>query len=449
MSAKLRVMIDGINLGLESGTGVATYARNLSYCIGAMGHQTEVLYGTDIGGSFRDLLKEIYFFDNRQRDPDPFLIKLIRQIIDGLSPFSARARPVPITGQVIIKHFNSRLPHFDTLLTSPRVFERAAAWFAVSQYFLGTRLSVGIRRTPDIAHWTYPLPLKISGAKNIYTFHDLVPLRLPFTTLDQKRYYLKLASVLASRADHIVTVSETSRKDIINLLGIPEHRVTNTYQSVEIPAKYADKSPDIVKDEIEGLLNLDYKNYFMYFGAIEPKKNIGRMIEAYIASNCRTPLLIVGKQGWKSEQELKLAEYDANNYLETIGRNIYTRRQIIRIDYVPFSLLVSLIKGAKAVLFPSLYEGFGLPALEAMKLGTPVITSTGGAMPEIVGDAAVKVDPYDTRALANAIQAVDKNEELRRELSAKGFKRAAEFSPEAHQKRLSEVYNKVMKSNIL
>ena len=141
-------------------------------------------------------------------------------------------------------------------------------------------------------HWTYPIATRMPGVKNIYTIHDLVPLRLPFTTLDNKRRFLKRVSHIARTADHIVTVSETSRQDIINLLGVPEDRVTNTYQAVDIPATYMHKPEDIVRQEIEGTYNLKYKKYMLFFGAIEPKKNIGRVIEAYLASNINTVFAI-------------------------------------------------------------------------------------------------------------------------------------------------------------
>jgi glycosyltransferase involved in cell wall biosynthesis len=103
-------------------------------------------------------------------------------------------------------------------------------------------------------------------------------------------------------------------------------------------------------------------------------------------------------------------------------------------------LLVSLIRGAKAVLFPSLYEGFGLPVLEAMMLGTPVLTSTGGSIPEIAGDAAILVDPYDSRAIASGIARLDSDESLRAELTGRGSKQAALFSEERFKHRLMQVY---------
>ena len=446
MSKKRRILIDGFNLGLETGTGVATYARNLSYCVHGLGYETDILYDVRAAPGVHKLLREIAFFDPLVGDP-PLWLTVLRYMIEAFtSPFGANATRVPITGAVIATQFKSRLPYFDSIFNSPDVFNRATRLFAIAQYlFYSTRLRARVPVKPDIAHWTYPLPIFIPGAKNIYTFHDLVPLRLPFTTLDNKRRYFQLVRMLARRADHIVTVSETSRSDIINLLGVPESKVTNTYQSVEIPSKFADKPDDVVKLEVEGTFNIRYKEYMLFFGAIEPKKNVGRLIEGFLASKIDTPLVIVGKLGWKSEQEIRLINEDATTYLEQVGSLTYRRRRILQVDYAPFPLLVSLIKGAKCVLFPSLYEGFGLPILEAMKLGTPVLTSKEGATREIAGDGALLVDPYDTRAITQGITELDTNAELRASLSIKGRKIADLYSPEAHSRRLTEVYDRVLK----
>jgi glycosyltransferase involved in cell wall biosynthesis len=107
---------------------------------------------------------------------------------------------------------------------------------------------------------------------------------------------------------------------------------------------------------------------------------------------------------------------------------------------MPLRLLVSLIRGARATLFPSLYEGFGLPVLESMLLGTPVLTSTAGSLPEVAGDAALVVDPYDVDAIRDGIRTLDADEALRDDLSARGRQQAAKFSPERYQERLADAY---------
>lgn len=436
-----RIFIDGYNLSLQQGTGVATYARNLSFCLRDLGAEVGVLYGTKSSTiSMNSLIREIAFFDPLAGRPSKLaeIVHVMRRALT--TPLGEIATQVPITGRVVRDAFRARLPHFDHMWNVQNLYEAQRLHFNLYV----NRMSVHFRHPPQVMHWTYPLALKARGARNIYTMHDLVPLRLPYTTLDNKRTYFRLTRQLARRGDHIITVSEASKRDIVSLLGIPEEKVTNTYQAVDIPARFANKPITDVKTEVEGTFGLGYQKYFLFFGAIEPKKNVGRMIEAYLASGVKDPLVIVGKKAWKSEEELRLLfENEHVRYLMTRDGMTETRYRVQLVDYASFPLLVSLIRGAKAVLFPSLYEGFGLPALESMLLGTPVMTSNTSSMPEVVGDAAMKVDPYDIRAMVDAIRALDTDVGLRSRLSELGPRQASLFSPERYQVRVRDAYAKL------
>lgn len=435
------ILIDGYNLGLEKGTGVATYARNLSYQLQEMGHRVSVLYGNRGGPNRDELLREIAFFDGPVEQSRLFvLMERARQALR--SPLDYRAYRVPVTGKIEARNFSARLPYFDALYNANDVFSNSHGAY----WMWGRTVGIRLPESPDLAHWTYPLPVHIPNVPNIYTMHDLVPLKLPYTTLDNKRRYLKLMRLLGERSDHIVTVSENSKRDLVELLGIPEEKVSNTYQSVQVPAKFRDKPEELVAREVEGVTGFGYKQYMLFWGSLEPKKNIARMIEAYMASQVSTPLVIIGAQAWKAEKELALLnEGDpAKGVISAIERRRGARKRIIRLDYAPFSLLVSLIRGAKCALFPSLYEGFGLPALEAMLLGTPVICSNTSSLPEVVGDAARMVDPYDTQAITAAIREVDADAQLRTELSERGRAQAALYSPENYRTRLNTVYDRFL-----
>lgn len=429
-------MIDGRNLDLEKGTGVATYARNLSYFLHEIGYNVDILYGSRAAPGHTDLMKEIAFFDINAGDIPKwlFLIRSIKESI--LAPLGYEATKIPITGTVIAETFRSRLPYFDSIYNSPDLFRKAHSLFGI----FNKMHKVHIETKPDLMHWTYPLPLKIKKIPNIYTLHDLVPLRLPYTTLDNKRKYFKLVNKIAKYADHIITVSESAKLDIVNILGINSEKITNTYQSVSIPDKYSKKTNETVQREVEGTFGLEYKNYFLFWGSIEPKKNIGRIIEGYLSSGVKTPLVIVGAQAWKSENELKLLYDDNIRSLVHIGNETRVQAKVVQLNYAPFPLLVSLIKGAKATIFPSLYEGFGLPVLESMLLGTPVISSTTSSIPEVAGDAAILINPYDTKEIADAILTIDSDPDVRELLTQKGFSQAAIFSNDAYKKRLSDVY---------
>ena len=438
MSNKKKIMIDGRNLGLEKGTGVATYARNLSYCLHDMGYGVDVLYGNRAAPGMSELMKEIAFFDSNAGRV-PAFVRALNAAKDTLrAPFGFSSTRVPITGKVIPDTFKSRLPYFDHIENSPNLFTKAHNVFGIFK-----RLhKIYPEQKPDLMHWTYPLALKMPGIPNIYTLHDLVPLRLPYTTLDNKRRYFRLVSAIAKKADHIVTVSEASKQDIMELLGVPEERITNTYQSVHIPEKYAEKPDEVVQREIEGTFGLGYKNYYLFWGSIEPKKNIGRLIEGYLASGVEAPLVIVGAQAWKSEEELKLLYDDNIRSLIQVGPETRVKRKVIQLSYAPFPLLVSLIKGAKATVFPSLYEGFGLPLLESMLLGTPVITSNVSSIPEVVGNATCLLNPYESREIANAIRIIDQDDDLRFDYARRGLVQAKKFSQGCYQGRLESVYRK-------
>jgi glycosyltransferase involved in cell wall biosynthesis len=438
---KPRIYIDGFNLALEQGTGVATYARNLSFALRDLGAEVGVLYGTSATTtSANSLMREIAFFDASIKKPS-WISRRVKDFRRALTlPFGEIAFQVPVTGRVIRDPFQTRLPYFDHIWNVQDLFIKESLYGSL----LGGRMNVHFREPPDIMHWTYPLAIRVPKAKNIYTLHDLVPLRLPYTTLDNKRHYFRLIRHLTKSADHIVTVSEASKKDMMDLFGVPEERITNTYQAVDIPAIHRNKAINDVKNELEGTFGLNYKKYFLFFGAIEPKKNVGRLIEAYLASGATDPLVIIGKKAWKSEEELQLiAGGDHVRHLLTQPTDKDRRSAILHFDYASLPLLISLIRGAKAVLFPSLYEGFGLPALEAMSLGTPVLASNTASMPEVVGEAALKVDPYDLRALVEGIRALDSDADLLGRLAEAGPMRAQEFSPERYQARLSKLYSKV------
>jgi glycosyltransferase involved in cell wall biosynthesis len=167
---------------------------------------------------------------------------------------------------------------------------------------------------------------------------------------------------------------------------------------------------------------------------LEPKKNVGRLIEAYISSGVNLPLVLVIGGGWQNDAEIRLlAEQEAR-------QSSCSRRRICRLEYVTHSTLVTLIRGARAVVFPSLYEGFGLPVLESMVLGTPVVASRESSVPEIAGDAALLVDPYDIDEIARAITTIVNDADLRAELSLRGPLQAAKFSTDRYRDRVAAMY---------
>src|SRR5688572_7369446 len=395
------VLIDAYNLGLEKGTGVATYGKNLSYSLRDLGCDVGVLYGGSFSAGRSALLREILFFDSQALTLNLWQ-RARRSVRSSLSLSWNTAFEVPVTGAVVSEGLASRMPHYDSIWNARDLYLKAVGQFNA----FGAINRVSMQRKPDICHWTYPLPLRLRGTRNIYTLHDLVPLRLPYTTLDKKERYFRLVEWICRTASHIVTVSEHSKQDIVRLLNVDPERVTNTYQAVSIPDECRLKPEQEVQREVEGTYGLCHKEYFLFYGSIEPKKNVDRMVEAFLHSGVDVPLVVVGAQAWKSKlgSGLLQAVYgrEGNTSLPSQAGG-----RIVRLEYVPFPLLVSLIRGAKAVLFPSLYEGFGLPILESMLLGTPVLSSRTSSIPEVAGDAALLVNPYDPREIAEGVRALD------------------------------------------
>jgi glycosyltransferase involved in cell wall biosynthesis len=352
-------------------------------------------------------------------------------------PLGVEPSAVNLTGAVITDQFRSRLPAHDHLFVARNLFANARRYFSWSGRFAD--LSFG--QAPDIMHCTYQLPVRARHACNIYTIHDLVPLRLPFATLDNKRLSYRLLRKIAAEADHIVTVSENSKRDIVALLGVPEERVTNTYEAVEFPPELTGQPDDVVAERLRGTYQLEFRNYLVFYGALEPKKNVARLIDAYMLSGVDIPLVVTGAAGWGNHTETKM--------LDALGAEARGRgrrrgsRQVFRFEYVSIPMLVTLIRGARAVVFPSLYEGFGLPVLEAMQLGTPVVTSRTSSLPEIAGEAALYVDPYDTHQIAQAIRTISADEGLRAELSRRGLAQAELFSMACYRERIAALYERL------
>jgi glycosyltransferase involved in cell wall biosynthesis len=431
-----RIYFDGLNLSLEHGTGIATYTRMLARVVHDLGYEVGAVYSSPQRPAKNPLLREIAFFDSREAAPVPYSREVWNAAFDQLRlPFGVQPTAVNLTGTVITNQFQGRLPAHDHLFVARNLFANARRYFSWSGRFV----DLVFDDAPDILHCTYQLPLRAKGACNVYTIHDLVPLRLPFTTLDNKRQTYRLLRKIADKADHIVTVSENSKRDIVELLGVPEERVTNTYEAVEFPRPLIELSDDAVAEQLHSSYRLDPNGYLLFYGALEPKKNVARLIDAYLLSAVDIPLVITGAVGWGNRTEARMIEQLRD---EERARPLGTRR-IYHFEYVSIPMLVTLIRGARAVVFPSLYEGFGLPVLEAMLLGTPVVTSRASSLPEIAGDAALYVNPYETFEIAQAIKTITADEGMRAELSRRGRVQAELFSVARYQERIAALYRRL------
>jgi glycosyltransferase involved in cell wall biosynthesis len=275
----------------------------------------------------------------------------------------------------------------------------------------------------------------VRAARSILTVHDLAFLLYPECADASLRAYLeKTVPRSVQRADYVVADSENTRNDVICLLGVPPERVTvvpggvdPVFKPVTDPARLA---------AFRRTLGLDpVTPYILFIGVIEPRKNLMGLIEAFDILKARRSLphklVVAGRRGWLSEATMERAE-----------RSPY-RSEIIFPGFIPEEELPTLYSAAEAFAFPSHYEGFGLPVLEAMACGTPVVASRASSLPEVVGDAGMQVDPDDSERLASALELLALNPEMRADFRERGIARAAGFTWDAAAQVMLDVYHKV------
>ncbi len=438
-----KILFEAHALTLKTGTGIATYARNLAKTASGAGYDAELLLGIDRPINRRDpLLAEIALYD-ANKPPSFNPMTSVTRAIDWTIgvPWGAPAQLLPPQRVVLDPTSGSTLARPQPTRAVVRLEERAFLHFNR----LGQRMAIRTGSQHDLFHATRPIPLKVNGAANVYTIHDIVPLRLPYSTLDNKRYFYRVLKNIIREADHIVTVSEFTKQDVMDIFDIKEDRITNTWQAVAVDPYFMSLSDDDVADVVSHRYGLTFKEYFLFLGAIEPKKNVTRMVEAFAASGTKRPLVLVARPGWQYDRDVETLSDERFQNWHFDGERIRAERSVKRLPYVPLASLMALIRGARAVLFPSIYEGFGLPLLEAMLLGTPTITSTTSSLPEVAGDAALLVDPYKTESIRDAIRKIDADADLRAELSQRGRERATFFSPERYAERMTAVYDRILK----
>jgi glycosyltransferase involved in cell wall biosynthesis len=272
-----------------------------------------------------------------------------------------------------------------------------------------------VRRPPDVLFVpAHVLPL-VHPRASLVTVHDLGYLYFPAAHPWRQRLYLDLSTRWNARAAaHVLADSQATRSDLISRYGATPDRITVAY-----PGRDEALTPVRDPAEIEaararyGIVG----DYFLYVGTLQPRKNLARVISAFAALELPgTVLVLAGKRGWL---------YDD---LFAQVRSMGLEGRVLFPGYVSAGDKAALMSGALAFVFPSLYEGFGLPVIEAQSCGCPVIASTTSSLPEVAGDAALLVDPHDPAAIAAAMHRVTVEPALRGHLVERGFANARRFS---------------------
>ncbi|MGC8779506.1 MAG: glycosyltransferase family 4 protein [Anaerolineae bacterium] len=299
-----------------------------------------------------------------------------------------------------------------------------------------TRLAALARRLDLLHGLAYALPLACA-CRAVVTVHDLSFLRYPQAFRRLNRAYLSWITRAAVRkACRVIAVSESTRQDVIALYGVPADRVVVVPNGVAEAFRPADRSEVAAFRRRKGLP----ERFFLFLGTLEPRKNIERLLDAYAlflrdhaARMADRPCLVIaGAKGWFYEaifarvQRLNLAD------------------RVFFPGFVPAAELPWWYRAADLFIYPSLYEGFGLPVLEAMACGTPVITSNASSLPEVAGDAALLVPPDDADALAGAMARVWHEPALAAALREAGLKQASRFSWQRTARETLAVYRAVL-----
>ena len=284
-------------------------------------------------------------------------------------------------------------------------------------------------------HYTIPL---FAGCKVVVTFHDMTFFLFPKKHIFIKRIFFKLFIYISSwRANRLIAVSNNTKKDIIKFMHINNDKIDVVYEIIDSRYHPIKNESAIlkVKDKYK-ILN----KFILYVGTLEPRKNIICLIQAY--HNLLTKklinhqLVIVGKKGWYYQEIF--------NMVNKLGLN-EGRQKIIFTGYVPEEELPFLYNAADVFVYPSLYEGFGIPPLEAMACGVPVISSDLSSLPEVIGEAGILINPYNIQDIYQALYKLLNDDKLKKELKYKGLKRAQEFSSEKLANETIKVYKKAMK----
>jgi glycosyltransferase involved in cell wall biosynthesis len=287
------------------------------------------------------------------------------------------------------------------------------------------------RARADVFHAPHYVAPPLTMCPFVVTIHDCIHLRFPQYLPNRAAYYYARAmmAMAARRARIVLTVSQASKDDILRYLGIPASKVEVVYNGIDEHLAAAPSAADVARVRERFLLT---SPFILYAGNIKPHKNVDRLIEAFS---------ILRRRG-VSDVKLLIIGDDISRYpnLRRLVHRFQLHQQVRFLGFVPDATLAVLYRLASVFVFPSLSEGFGLPPLEAMAAGAPVITSNVSSLPEVVGDAAVLIDPMDAGAIAEAMSRVLSDAALRADLVRRGHERVKAFSWARSVARTRELY---------
>jgi glycosyltransferase involved in cell wall biosynthesis len=285
----------------------------------------------------------------------------------------------------------------------------------------------------DIYHGlSHELPVSIekTGIKLIVTIHDLIYLRYPefYPTIDRKIYDRKFRRA-CKIANRIHAISEQTKRDVMDLFSVPEEKIVVIYQSIN--PVFFEQVEMARKEELRKRYQLP-KKFILSVGTVEPRKNLLGLLEGMTLSKTYIPVVVVGKTTDYQHKVQKFIEADLN------------RLEVFFLPRIQDDELAALYQMAEVMVYPSLYEGFGLPVAEAQASGCPVITSNTSSLPEVGGDAAKYINPEKPEEIGKALKSLLANQTIRKSLIVKGRINAQRFTPENFAKQFKQLYNNLL-----
>ncbi len=303
-----------------------------------------------------------------------------------------------------------------------------------SNYSVAEQLKVPLalqREAVSLFHAPHYVLPPLVRCRSVVTIHDCIHLMFPQYLPNRiaLAYARTAISLAARRATRIITVSESSKRDILRYVDVPPEKIDVIYNAYDERFGIEPREEDVVRVRERYQL---HDEFVLYAGNVKPHKNLERLVSAFDIVRRRgldhLKLVIIGDEMSKyTALRRAVHKHQLHKYVRFLG-------------YLPEETLAVMYRLAGVFVFPSLYEGFGLPPLEAMASGTPVVTSNVSSLPEVAGDAAVLVDPYDPEAIADGMYRVLTDERLRSDLRRRGVARAREFSWETSVRRVREIY---------
>ncbi|QCR24549.1 glycosyltransferase family 1 protein [Pontibacter sp. SGAir0037] len=325
--------------------------------------------------------------------------------------------------------------NFYNSTNSVHVVEPQGVWRKFSSFWRVFKLASVLKKQQlDIYHGLsneLPSNIQKSGTKAVVTIHDLIYLRYPelFKPIDRNIYNNKFRRA-CEQAHRIVAISEQTKQDIVNYFGTDSSKIEVIYQDCHpiFHQKCSDEALAAIKQKYS-LPN----HYLLCVGTLEPRKNQLNLLKAWHTSGTDLDLVFIGRQ---TKYTYLLKEYVAQHKLEG---------KVHFMPYIPFQELPAFFQQATVFAYPSVFEGFGIPIIEALNSGVPVITSKGSCFSEAGGEAAIYIEPGDVEALAQAINEVSRSQHLRQQMIEAGYTHALKFRPEHTIKQLYALYEQVLK----